>query len=276
MLELRGVTKIFNKDSVNEKKALDDFDLTLQPGDFVTIIGSNGAGKSTILNAIAGAFPLEQGDILLGGENIAGLPGYRRAGFIGRVFQDPMVGTAGSMTIEENLSIAAKRGKGRGLKKAICKEQKARMQEELSYFGLDLENRLTTPVGLLSGGQRQALTLLMAIFNQPRLLLLDEHTAALDPKTGEKVLELTDRLVGSLGLTTLMVTHNISDSLKMGNRTIMMHEGEIVLDVKGEERSKMTVKDILRLFETNSGRSLNNDRMLLTKPAAANGLNGLA
>ncbi len=268
MLQLKKVTKIFNKANVNEKKVLNGLDLALAPGDFVTVIGSNGSGKSTMLNAIAGVFPLEQGSIFLGGEDITELPGYKRAGLIGRVFQDPMVGTASTMTIEENLSIATKRGLNRGLKKAVDKSQKNRMKQELSYFGLDLENRLTTPVGLLSGGQRQALTLLMAIFSRPRLLLLDEHTAALDPKTGKKVLELTEGLIQNLKLTTLMVTHNIADSLRVGNRTIMMHEGQIILDVKGEERKQMTTKDILRLFETNSGETLLTDRALLSKPSS--------
>lgn len=271
MLQLKKITKIFNKDSVNEKVALNELELTLKKGEFVTVIGSNGAGKSTMLNAIAGTWPLDRGRILLGGEDITDLPDYKRAGLVGRVFQDPMVGTAASMTIEENLSIAAKRGQNRGFKKGINKNLKARMREELSQFGLGLENRLTTPVGLLSGGQRQALTLLMATFKQPSLLMLDEHTAALDPKTGEKVLELTDELIKSMGLTTLMITHNIVDSLRMGNRTIMMHEGQIVLDVRGEERKQLTPQDVLRLFETNSGKYLANDRMLLVKPTVSNG-----
>ena len=270
MLQLKRVTKIFNKDSVNEKIALKELDLNLKSEDFVTIIGSNGAGKSTMLNAVAGTWPLDRGRIFLGGEDITDLPDYRRAGLIGRVFQDPMVGTAATMTIEENLSIAAKRGLRRGLKKGINKNLKARMREELAQFGLGLEDRLTTPVGLLSGGQRQALTLLMATFKQPRLLMLDEHTAALDPRTGEKVLDLTDKLIKTMGLTTLMVTHNIVDSLRLGNRTIMMHDGEIVLDVSGEERSHLTPQDILRLFEANSGRELANDRMLLVKPRLSN------
>ncbi len=271
MLQLIRITKSFNSGSVNEKQVLQGLDLSLDRGDFVTIIGSNGAGKSTVLNAVAGAFPLERGRILLDGQDITHLPGYKRASFIGRVFQDPMVGTAATMTIEENLSIAAKKGRNRGLKRAINKDLRIRMKQELSCFGLDLESRLTTPVGLLSGGQRQALTLLMAIFTQPRLLLLDEHTAALDPKTGERVLKLTERLVESLNLTTLMVTHNIADSLRMGNRTIMMHEGQIVFDIKGDERRRMTPQDVLRLFESNVGKSLANDRMLLTKPLAADG-----
>ncbi|MGI6643815.1 MAG: ABC transporter ATP-binding protein [Bacillota bacterium] len=268
MLRLMGITKIFNRDSTNEKRVLHELDLTLAAGDFVTIIGSNGAGKSTMLNAIAGVFPLDGGRILLSGEDITDLPCHKRAGLIGRVFQDPMSGTASTMTIEENLAIAARRGSGRGLKKAITGNQRTRMREELSGFGLDLENRLTTPVGLLSGGQRQALALLMAVFNCPSLLLLDEHTASLDPRTGEKVLGLTQELVNSMNLTTLMVTHNIRDALRIGNRTIMMHEGKIVLDVKGEERDRLTTDDVLRLFETRSGEGLTDDRILLAKPTA--------
>ncbi|HHW07326.1 MAG TPA: ABC transporter ATP-binding protein [Clostridia bacterium] len=271
MLLLRGVTKVFNRGSVNEKTALDGVDLHVARGDFVTIIGSNGAGKSTLLNAIAGMWPVDQGQIILGGEDITGTPDYRRAGLIGRVFQDPMVGTAASMTIEENMALAAKRGQRRGLKIGLQKSLRSRIREELARLDLGLENRLTTPVGLLSGGQRQALTLLMATLQQPKLLLLDEHTAALDPKTGEKVLALTQELVRELGLTTLMVTHNIVDSLRVGNRTIMMHEGKIVLDIQGEERQKLTPQDVLRLFERNSGKQLANDRMLLVKAKQSNG-----
>ncbi len=269
MLRLKRITKIFNQDSVNEKRVLHDLDLTLKPGDFVTVIGSNGAGKSTMLNAIAGVFSLEHGKIFLDGKDITDVPGYKRAAFIGRVFQDPMVGTAATMTIEENLSIAARRGHNRGFRKAIDEKQQTRMKKELSRFGLDLENRLKAPVGLLSGGQRQALTLLMAVFNQPRLLLLDEHTASLDPKTGRKVLELTEKLVRTLGLTTLMVTHNIADSLAMGNRTIMMHEGQIVQNIKGDDRRQMTPQDVLSLFEAHSGKGYVNDRMLLTSSTVA-------
>lgn len=271
MLQLKKATKVFNRDSVNEKRALHQLDLQLAAGDFVTIIGSNGAGKSTLLNAIAGLWFLDEGKIYLDGTDITNMPDYKRAGLIGRVFQDPMVGTAASMTIEENLALAAKRGHSRGLKKGINKSLRSRIKEELSRLGLGLEDRLSTPVGLLSGGQRQALTLLMATFQQPRLLLLDEHTAALDPKTGEKVLSLTEELVAESGLTTLMVTHNIVDSLKVGNRTIMMHEGQIVLDIKGKEREEMTPQDVLRLFERNSGKQLANDRMLLVKNRKSNG-----
>jgi len=268
VLELRKVTKTFNKDSVNEKTAINGLDLVLKPGEFVTIIGSNGAGKSSILNAIAGTWPLDKGEIILDGENITNLPDYKRAGLIGRVFQDPMVGTAASMTIEENLSIAARRGDRRRFRKGISRILKKNMKKKLSRFDLGLEDRLTTPVGLLSGGQRQALTLLMAVFKQPSLLMLDEHTAALDPKTGDKVLQLTNELIKSTALTTLMITHNIVDSLKVGNRTIMMHEGQIILDVEGKERENLKPQDILRLFETNSGGRLANDRMLLVRPAA--------
>lgn len=271
MLLLTKATKVFNKDSVNEKLALDNVDLNLKPGDFVTIIGSNGAGKSTMLNAIAGMWPLDQGRVVVGGEDITDLPDYKRAGFIGRVFQDPMVGTAATMTIEENLALAAKRGQKRGLRKGLNRSLRSRIRDELARLDLGLEDRLTTPVGLLSGGQRQALTLLMATFKQPRLLLLDEHTAALDPRTGNKVLALTEELVQELSLTTLMITHNIVDSLRVGNRTVMMHEGQIVLDISGQERSELTPQDVLRLFERNSGKQLASDRMLLTKGRSSNG-----
>jgi putative ABC transport system ATP-binding protein len=271
VLQLKKATKVFNKDSVNEKIALRQLDLHLSAGDFVTVIGSNGAGKSTLLNAVAGLWFLDEGKILLDGADITTMPDYKRAGLVGRVFQDPMVGTAASMTIEENLALAAKRGRSRGLRRGLNKGLRTRIKEELSRLGLGLENRLSTPVGLLSGGQRQALTLLMATFQQPRLLLLDEHTAALDPKTGEKVLALTEELVAEQGLTTLMVTHNIVDSLKVGNRTIMMHEGQIVLDISGKEREEMTPQDVLRLFERNSGKQLANDRMLLVKNRQSSG-----
>ena len=263
MLRLKKVTKVFNKGGINEKVALDGVDLTLKAGDFVTIIGSNGAGKSSLLNAVAGMWPLEVGRIILAGEDITGMQDYHRAAFIGRVFQDPLLGTAASMTIEENLALAVKRGRRRGLKKALNWPARIRMKEELSKLGLGLEDRLATPVGLLSGGQRQALTLLMAIFQRPKLLLLDEHTAALDPKTGEKVLDLTRSIVEDAQLTTLMVTHNINDSLRIGNRTIMMHEGRIVFDISGQERKQMTTQDVLRQFEKNSGKQLANDRLLL-------------
>lgn len=262
-LEIKQVTKVFNKGTINEKTALDNLSITLEKGDFVTVIGSNGAGKSSLLNAIAGSWPVDAGRICLAGQDLTGLPDYQRAAYIGRVFQDPLLGTAASMTIEENLALAAKRGMRRGLRKALYLSNRMKMKEELAKLGLGLENRLTTPVGLLSGGQRQALTLLMAIYKQPQLLLLDEHTAALDPKTGEIVLHQTKSIVESLQLTTIMVTHNIRDALKVGNRTIMMHEGRIVLDISGPQREQMTTQEVLRLFEENSGSQLNNDRMLL-------------
>ncbi|HHZ17081.1 MAG TPA: ABC transporter ATP-binding protein [Peptococcaceae bacterium] len=264
-LVIKEVTKAFNKGTINEKTALDDLSLTLEKGDFVTVIGSNGAGKSSLLNAIAGLWPVDKGRIWLAGQDLTGLPDYQRAALIGRVFQDPMLGTAASMTIEENLALAAKRGMRRGLKKALTYQRRKQMKEELAKLGLGLENRLITPVGLLSGGQRQALTLLMAIYQEPQLLLLDEHTAALDPKTGEVVLKLTKNIVESLKLTTIMVTHNIKDALKIGNRTIMMHEGRIVLDISGPQREQMTTEDILRLFAETSGSQFSNDRMLLVQ-----------
>ena len=262
-LEIKQVTKVFNKGTINEKTALDNLSITLEKGDFVTVIGSNGAGKSSLLNAIAGSWPVDAGRICLAGQDLTGLPDYQRAAYIGRVFQDPLLGTAASMTIEENLALAAKRGMRRGLRKALYLSNRMKMKEELAKLGLGLENRLTTPVGLLSGGQRQALTLLMAIYKQPQLLLLDEHTAALDPKTGEIVLHQTKSIVESLQLTTIMVTHNIRDALKVGNRTIMMHEGRIALDISGPQRQQMTTQEVLRLFAENSGSQLNNDRMLL-------------
>jgi putative ABC transport system ATP-binding protein len=262
-LEIKQVTKVFNKGTINEKTALDNLSITLEKGDFVTVIGSNGAGKSSLLNAIAGSWPVDAGRICLAGQDLTGLPDYQRAAYIGRVFQDPLLGTAASMTIEENLALAAKRGMRRGLRKALYPGNRLKMKEKLAELGLGLENRLTTPVGLLSGGQRQALTLLMAIYQQPQLLLLDEHTAALDPKTGEIVLHQTKSIVESLQLTTIMVTHNIRDALKVGNRTIMMHEGRIALDISGPQRQQMTTQEVLRLFAENSGSQLNNDRMLL-------------
>ncbi|MGI6607316.1 MAG: ABC transporter ATP-binding protein [Peptococcia bacterium] len=262
-LEIKQVTKVFNKGTINEKTALDNLSITLEKGDFVTVIGSNGAGKSSLLNAIAGSWPVDAGRICLAGQDLTGLPDYQRAAYIGRVFQDPLLGTAASMTIEENLALAAKRGMRRGLRKALYPGNRLKMKEKLAELGLGLENRLTTPVGLLSGGQRQALTLLMAIYQQPQLLLLDEHTAALDPKTGEIVLNQTKSIVESLHLTTLMITHNIKDALKVGNRTIMMHEGRIALDISGPQRQQMTTQEVLRLFAENSGSQLNNDRMLL-------------
>jgi len=264
MLVLRDLRKTFNPGTIVEKTALTDVDLTLQKGDFVTVIGGNGAGKSTMLNAIAGTFPIDQGRILLGGRDVTHLPEHRRAAFLGRVFQDPMTGTAASMNIEENLALAGRRGQFRGLRWGITARERERYREKLSSLDLGLESRMGSKVGLLSGGQRQALTLLMATLKKPELLLLDEHTAALDPKTAEKVLKLTKLLISESGLTALMVTHNMKDALTLGNRMIMMHEGRIILDLNEEQKRHMTVEDLLAQFEKVSGRELANDRMLLT------------
>lgn len=263
MLTVRNVTKVFNKGTVNEKTALNWVQLELAAGDFVTVIGSNGAGKSTLLNAVAGNFFVDSGEILIGDNNITGLPQHKRAAFISRVFQDPMLGTAASMTIEENMVMALCRGKTRRLRKAITGKERGLFGAELEKLGLGLENRLTNKVSLLSGGQRQALTLLMATLQEPRLLLLDEHTAALDPKTAEKVLDLTCQVAGGAHLTTLMITHNLDHALSVGNRTIMMHEGRIILDIRGAERANMTISHLLEMFEQASGTHMHNDRMLL-------------
>lgn len=263
MLKICNVVKIFNKGTVNEKIALKDINLELDKGDFVTVIGSNGAGKSTLLNVLAGNHMIDNGDILIEGKSIIRLPQYKRAAFISRVYQDPMVGTAASMSIEENLVIALKRGNSRGLRKAISIKTQNSFKEELKKLGLGLEDRLTHRVSLLSGGQRQALTLLMATLLAPKLLLLDEHTAGLDPKTAEKVLNITQQVAEESNLTTLMVTHNLEHALSMGNRTIMMHEGLIILDIKGAERSRMTIDQLLEMFGKASGTRIKNDRMLL-------------
>lgn len=263
MLSARNVSKVFNKGTINEKIALDRVVLELEPGDFVTVIGSNGAGKSTLLNAVAGNFTIDNGDIFIENRNITNLPQHKRAAVISRVFQDPMSGTAASMTIEENMVMAERRGFSRRLRKAITNKEKDYFREELCKLGLGLENRLTNRVSLLSGGQRQALTLLMATLQKPKLLLLDEHTAALDPKTAEKVLELTCKVADSSHLTTLMITHNLEHALNVGNRTIMMHEGRIILDIKGEERAGMTISHLLEMFGKASGTHMVNDRMLL-------------
>ena len=249
MLEMKDVCKTFNPGTVNAKVVLDHLSLTLNEGDFVTVIGGNGAGKSTALNAVAGSFMIDSGKIILGGTDITGMPAHVRAQYLGRVFQDPMLGTAPDMWIEENLALAARRGSRRGLKWSISEKERAEYREALATLGLGLEDRLQTKVGLLSGGQRQALTLLMATLRKPKLLLLDEHTAALDPKTASVVLELSDRIVSEHGLTTMMVTHNMKDALAHGNRLIMMEEGKIRLDVSGEEKKKLTVKDLLDIFE---------------------------
>ena len=263
MLELKNIHKTFNKGTINEKPALRGVDLHLNPGDFVTIIGGNGAGKSTTLNAIAGVWPVDEGSITIDGENITGYPEYKRAKFLGRVFQDPMTGTAATMEIGENLALAARRGQKRGLRWGITKEEKEKYHEMLKVLDLGLEDRMTTKVGLLSGGQRQALTLLMASLQKPKLLLLDEHTAALDPKTAAKVLELTNSIVTENDLTALMVTHNMKDAIAHGNRLIMMWDGKIILDIKGEEKKKLTVDDLLHQFTIASGKEFANDRALL-------------
>ncbi len=263
MLELRNINKTFNRGTINEKPALRGVELKLNEGDFVTIIGGNGAGKSTTLNAVAGTWPVDEGLILIDGKNITGLPEHRRAPFLGRVFQDPMVGTAASMDIGENLALAARRGQSRTLRWGITKAEKEKYFELLKVLDLGLEERMSTKVGLLSGGQRQALTLLMASLKRPKLLLLDEHTAALDPKTAAKVLELTNTIVNEQQLTAMMVTHNMKDAIRMGNRLIMMHEGRIIYDVQGEEKKNLHVSDLLEKFDQASGGEFANDRMML-------------
>ena len=264
MLELRNIHKTFNPGTVNAKKALDGLNLTLHDGDFVTVIGGNGAGKSTMLNAICGTFAVDEGQILLDGKDITRLPEHKRAQYLGRVFQDPMMGTAATMQIEENLALAARRGKRRTLRPGITRAERENYREQLKILDLGLENRLTAKVGLLSGGQRQALTLLMATLRQPKLLLLDEHTAALDPKTAAKVLEATERIVTRSNLTTLMITHNMRDAITYGNRLIMMYDGHIVVDVSGEEKKHLTVEHLLGLFSQASGSTEVNDKMVLS------------
>jgi len=264
MLKVNGIYKKFNAGTINEKQALTNVSLTLEEGDFVTLIGGNGAGKSTLLNCVAGVHMTDQGSILLDGIDVTKLSEYRRAGSIGRVFQDPMMGTAANMGIEENLALAFRRGQSRSLRWGISHKEREMYKESLSHLGLGLENRLSSKVGLLSGGQRQALTLLMATLIRPKVLLLDEHTAALDPKTAEKVLHLTDQYVKEGNLTTLMVTHNMVNAIQYGNRLIMMHEGRIILDIKGEEKQKLTVEDLLKRFGKASGEVFANDRALLS------------
>lgn len=263
MLEIRNVTKVFNPGTVNEKVALDNFSLNLEEGDFVTVIGGNGAGKSTMMNAIAGVWQVDAGQIIIDGVDVTGLPEYKRAAFLGRVFQDPMTGTAATMGIEENLALAKRRGKKRSLRSGITKKEREEYRELLKILGLGLEDRLTTKVGLLSGGQRQALTLLMATLQKPKLLLLDEHTAALDPKTAAKVLETTEYIVNKDRLTTLMITHNMKDAIAHGNRLIMLMDGKIILDIKGEEKKNLTVSDLLLKFEQASGEEFANDKAIL-------------
>ena len=263
MLKLIDVCKTFNAGTVNAKVALDHLNLTLEDGDFVTVIGSNGAGKSTALNAIAGTFMVDKGQILLNEKDLTRMPEFKRATYLGRVFQDPMMGTAPDMQIEENLALAARRGKRRGLKWYISPEERDNYHELLKSLDLGLEDRMTTKVGLLSGGQRQALTLLMAAIKKPDLLLLDEHTAALDPKTAAKVLELTDKFITEGHLTALMVTHNMKDAIAYGNRLIMMNNGKIIFDVKGEEKKNLTVEILLSKFSEASGSEFASDRALL-------------
>ncbi len=264
MLEIKNISKTFNPGTVNQKLALDDLSVSLKDGDFVTVIGGNGAGKSTMLNAVAGVWPIDKGQILIDGTDVTKLPEHKRAAFLGRVFQDPMTGTAATMGIEENLALAKRRGKLRLLRKGITADERTEYRELLRVLDLGLEDRLTSKVGLLSGGQRQALTLLMATLKRPKILLLDEHTAALDPKTAAKVLEITDMVVNRDHLTTLMITHNMKDAIAHGNRLIMMSEGRIVLDIQGEDKKKLTVKDLLDQFEKASGEEFANDAALLS------------
>ncbi len=264
MLDLIDIRKTFNAKTVNEKVALAGVNLHLEDGDFVTVIGGNGAGKSTILNAIAGVWPVDSGKIVIDGKDITGLSEHRRAGLLGRVFQDPMTGTAATMQIEENLALAARRGQKRTLHRGISRAERDSYREKLKTLGLGLEDRMTTKVGLLSGGQRQALTLLMATLKKPKLLLLDEHTAALDPRTAAKVLQLSRQIVEENRLMTMMVTHNMRDAIAYGNRLIMMHEGRVILDIKGEEKKNLTVEMLLEQFARASGDEFANDRALLS------------
>ncbi len=263
MLHLEHVSKTFFPGTINEKKALQDLSLNLAPGDFATVIGGNGAGKSTTLNAIAGVFPIDKGKVIIDGEDITKKPEHKRAKYIGRVFQDPMLGTAAGMMIEENLALAARRGEAPGLAWSLSSDQHDRFYELLKELDLGLEDRMTAKVGLLSGGQRQALTLLMATLKKPKLLLLDEHTAALDPKTAAKVLALTEKIVMRDKLTTLMITHNMRDALRYGNRLIMLHNGRVIIDVQGEEKTHLKIADLLEMFEQASGAEMASDRLLL-------------
>lgn len=262
-LEIKDIHKVFNRGTINEKVALNGVNLNLNPGDFVTIIGGNGAGKSTTLNAVAGVWPIDSGQIIIDGHDITGLPEHKRAAYLGRVFQDPMTGTASTMDIEENMAIAYRRGESRTLRWGVSKAEREIFREKLTILGLGLEDRMTSKVGLLSGGQRQAITLLMAALKHPKLLLLDEHTAALDPKTASKVLEISDKIIEENHLTAMMVTHNMRDAISHGNRLIMMHEGRVIYDVSGEEKQRLHVKDLLAKFEEVSGSEFTNDRMIL-------------
>ena len=263
MLKLSNINKTFFPNTINEKVALKDINLTIEDGEFVTVIGGNGAGKSTMLNIIAGSIPVDSGSIVVDDIDITNLPEYKRAAILGRVFQDPMMGTAPTMQIDENLAIAARRGDKRGLKWGISNKERVKYQELLKDFELGLEDRLSAKVGLLSGGQRQALTLLMATLRKPKVLLLDEHTAALDPKTAAKVLDITDKIIEKANLTTFMVTHNMKDAINHGNRLLMFNEGRIILDIKGEEKKKLTVEKLLKQFEKISGEEFSNDSAIL-------------
>jgi putative tryptophan/tyrosine transport system ATP-binding protein len=265
MLRVSRIIKIFNARTINEKVALHNVSFKLEKGDFATLIGGNGSGKSTLLNCIAGVYPADRGSIFIDGKDMTKLCEYRRAAFLGRVFQDPMMGTASDMGIEENLALALRRGKIRGLRWGITNKEREHYKKLLKDLGLGLEARLGTKVGLLSGGQRQALTLLMATIKRPKLLLLDEHAAALDPRTAKKVMKLTDRIIEEENLTTLMVTHNMRDAIKHGNRLMMMYEGRIILDIKGREKQKLTVEDLLERFEDISGEEFADDRTLLSQ-----------
>lgn len=264
MLKIEHIRKTFNPGTINEKVALDGVDLVLNEGDFVTVIGGNGAGKSTTLNAVAGVWPVDSGKIYIGGDDVTKLSEYKRAKYLGRVFQDPMTGTATTMSIEENMAIAARRGEGRGLSWGITRKERALYRSMLATLDLGLEDRLSSKVGLLSGGQRQAITLLMASIKHPKLLLLDEHTAALDPKTAAKVLEISDKIIVENHLTAMMVTHNMKDAIAHGNRLIMMHEGRVILNIAGEEKKKLTVEDLLHQFERVSGEEFASDKALLS------------
>ena len=263
MLEIKEIYKTFNAGTINEKRAMNGVSLTLNDGDFVTVIGGNGAGKSTLLNLVAGVYPVDSGTISIDGQDVTRLPEHKRAKFIGRVFQDPMMGTAATMQIEENLALAARRGQGRSLRPGITRAEREQYKELLKILDLGLEDRLTSKVGLLSGGQRQALTLLLATLKKPKLLLLDEHTAALDPKTAAKVLELSDQIVEEHKLTTLMVTHNMKDAIAHGNRLIMLDAGRVILDIRGGDKKKLTVPELLARFTAASGEEVESDRLLL-------------
>lgn len=265
MLKISGLEMVFNPGDINEVHALNNINLRLPAGEFVSVIGSNGAGKSTLLNVIAGVYACTSGQIVIDGQDVTDWPEYRRATLVGRVFQDPLMGTAASMTIEQNLTLAAKRGHRRGLRLGVTPERRGQFKEALSHFGLGLENRLDTRVSLLSGGQRQTLTLLMATLARPKILLLDEHTAALDPATAHKIVDITNRIVGETHLTTIMVTHNMRQALEMGTRTIMMHEGQILFDFSGEERKSLTVPKLLEMFAEVRRQELADDRLLLAE-----------